>query len=164
MILCAIVIAGVLFDKLFLSPMDVKIRRVNREIAVKEKKLRVDLRNIRHKDFFERQYEKYKSFIEKGSSSEEENTSDMLAEIEELARLAGVNLVDIKPQTPKQIDFYKEYAAEVTVEGPMGQIMVFLYKLNNAKPPLRAVKVSLRLAQKGSSSVKATLLVTNISV
>jgi len=137
---------------------------MGREIAASEKKLRHDLRNIHDKEFIESEYKKHRDFVKKGAASDEENVSNMLAEIEGLARAAGVSLVDIKPQASRQADFYKEYSAEVTIEGPMEQIAAFLHRLNSSTQLLRAVKVRLGLKQKESSVMKASMLITNISM
>ncbi len=157
------IVMAVFVDRLVISPISAKLQRISREITLSEKKLSHDLRNIHSKEFIESEYKKYKDFVKKSPVSDEENVSNMLAEIEGLARTAGVNLVDIKPQVSKQFDFYKEYAAEVTIEGQMEQIIVFLHKLGSAQL-LRAVKVRLGLKQKDSSVVKAFMLVTNISM
>ena len=164
MIVAGFIVLAVFVDRLVLNPMTVKLRRMSREIALNEKKLDQDLRNMQNKDLIESEYEKYKDFVKRISVSDEENVSNMLSEIEGLARTAGVNLVDIKPQVPKEVDFYKEYAAEVTIEGQMEQIVVFLHKLNSSAQLLRAVKVRLGLKQKDSSAVKASMLVTHISM
>jgi Tfp pilus assembly protein PilO len=164
LIAAGVIIMAVFIDKLALSPLGAKLQRMGREIALSEKKLSHDLRNIHNKDFIESEYKKYKNFVKKSSASDEENVSNILAEIEGLTRTAGVNLVDIKPQASKQVDFYKEYAMEVTIEGSMEEIVAFLHKLNSSPQLLRAVKLHLGVRQKESSAVRASMLVTNISM
>jgi Tfp pilus assembly protein PilO len=164
LVVAGIIVLAVLVDRAVIAPMGAKLRRVEQEIAFREKKLNHDLRNIHNKDFIEREYKRYKEFLKKNSASDEENVSNMLAEIEGVARTTGVDLVDVKPQASKQVDFYKEYAAEVTIEGRMDQVVAFLHKLNSSSQLLRAVKVHLGMAQKGTSAVKASLLVTHISM
>ncbi|MEI9476843.1 MAG: type 4a pilus biogenesis protein PilO [Deltaproteobacteria bacterium] len=164
LVVAGVIIMAVFVDRLVIRPIGAKLRRMDQEIALSEKKLSHDLRNINNKEFIESEYKKRKNFVKKSSASDEENVSNMLAEIESLARTAGVNLVDIKPQTSKQIDFYREYAAEVIIEGQMEQIVAFLHKLNSSVQLLRAVKLRLGMKQKDSSIVKASMLVTNISM
>ncbi|MFH0986377.1 MAG: type 4a pilus biogenesis protein PilO [Candidatus Omnitrophota bacterium] len=164
LIAAGMVVMAVFVDKLIISPTGATLQRMHQKISASEKKLSHDLRNINNKDFIESEYQKYINFVKKGAASEEENVSNMLAEIEGLARAAGVNLVDIKPQASKQVDFYKEYSAEVTIEGSMEQIVVFLHKLNSSPQLLRAVKLRFGMKQKESSVVKAAMLVTNISM
>lgn len=164
LIVAGVIILAVFVDRLVLRPIGSTLRRMDQEIVASEKKLSHDLRNINNRAFIEGEYKKYKNFVKKSSASDEENVSNMLAEIEGLARTTGVNLIDIKPQASKQVDFYREYAAEVTIEGSMEQIVAFLHKLNSSAQLLRAVKIRLGTKQKESSVVKASLLVTNISM
>jgi Tfp pilus assembly protein PilO len=158
------VIMVVLVDKLVISPVGDKVQRINQEIKFSEKKLSRDLRNINNKDAIESEYRKYKNYVKKSSASDEEDVANILGEIEGLARSAGVNLVDIKPQATKQADFYKEYAIAVEVEGTMEQVITFLHNLNSSTQLLRAVKLRIGLKDKESSLIKASLLVTKISV
>ena len=159
-----IVIMVVLVDKLVISPFGEKVHRINQEIDFSEKKLSRDLRNINNKDIIESEYKKYKNYVKKSSASDEEDVANILAEIEALARSTGVNLVDIKPQATKQADFYKEYAIAVEVEGSMEQVITFLHNLNNSTQLLRSVKLRIGLKSKESSLIKASLMVTKISV
>ena len=158
------IVMAVFIDRIVISPVGVKLKRMEQEISFSEKKLSHALRNINSKDFIAGEYEEYKKFVKKGAASDEENVSSMLVEIEGLARTAGVNLVDIKPQAPKTTDFYKEYSAEVTIQGQMEQVVTFLHKLNSSTQLLRAVKLRLGKKQKDLSSVNASVLVTNISM
>ena len=164
LIVAGIIVVAVLIDRLVVNPAGIKLKHVEQQITLSEKKLSLDLRNILNKDFIESEYKKHKNFVKKSSVSDEENISNMLAEIESLARTAGVTLVDIKPQVAKQIDFYKEYAVEVTIEGPIEQIVIFLHKLNNTAQLFRAVKLRLGMKQKELLAVRATMLVTHISM
>lgn len=164
LVVAAFVIIAVFVDRLVVNPLGVKLRRMNKEIALSEKKLAYDLRNIQNRDLIEGEYKKHKDFVKKSAVSDEEDVSNMLAEIEALARSAGVDLVDIKPLAPRQVDFYKEYSAEVTIEGGMEHIVTFLHQLNGSPQLLRAVKLRLGVKQKDSPGLKATLLVTNVTL
>ncbi|MFH1189731.1 MAG: type 4a pilus biogenesis protein PilO [Candidatus Omnitrophota bacterium] len=158
------VIMVVLVDKLVISPVGDKVLHISQEIKFSEKKLSRDLRNINNKDLIESEYKKYKNYVKKSSASDEEDVANILGEIEGLARSAAVNLIDIKPQATKQADFYKEYAIAVEVEGSMEQVITFLHNLNGSTQLLRAVKLRIGLKEKDASIIKASLLVTKISV
>ncbi len=159
-----VVIIVVLVDKLVISPVGEKVHRINQEIDFSEKKLSRDLRNINNKGLIESEYKKYKNYVKKSFASDEEDVANILAEIEGLARSAGVSLVDIKPQAAKQTDFCKEYAIAVEVEGSMEQVITFLHNLNSSAQLLRAVKLRIGLKDRESSAVKSSMLVTKISV
>ncbi|MCX5678722.1 MAG: type 4a pilus biogenesis protein PilO [Candidatus Omnitrophica bacterium] len=159
-----VVIALMLIDRLVISPIGNRIQRIDQEIKFSEKKLSRDLRNMNNKDIIEREYKKYKNYVKKSSVSDEEDVANILGEIEGLARSSSVSLVDIKPQAPKRADFYKEYAIEVEVEGSMEQVITFLHDLNSSAQLLRAVKLRIGLKDKELSAIKASLLVTKISI
>lgn len=164
MVAAVVVIALTLTDRLLISPISNKVRRLNQEIKFSEVKLSRDLRNINNKGTIESEYKKYKNYVRSTYASDEEDVAGILAEIEGLARSSSVSLVDIKPQSPKKSDFYKEYAVEVEVEGGMEQIVTFLHNLNSSTQLLRAVKLRIGLKDKESSVIKASLLVTKISI
>lgn len=164
LVAAGIIMVAVLIDKLIINPVGIKFKRLGQQIALNEKKLSLDLHNILNKDLIEDKYKKYKDFVKKNSVSDEESISNMLAEIESLARTAGVTLVDIKPQAAKQVDFYKEYAVEVTIDGQMEQIVAFLHKLNSSVQLFRAAKLRLGPKQKEWTVVRAFMLVTYISM
>ncbi len=160
----AIIVTLVFVDRLIISPIGDKFRRVNSEIKLSEKKLSLDLRNINNKDIIEKEYKRYKSYVKRSYASDEEDVADILAQIEGMARTASVRLVDIKPTAPKQTELYREYAVEVEVEGDMEQVTTFLYNLNNSPQLLRVLKLRLGLKDKEASLVKASILVTKISI
>jgi Tfp pilus assembly protein PilO len=164
LIAAVIAIAIMLIDRLVISPISNRIQRIDQEIKFSENKLSRDLRNINNKELIESEYKKYRGYVKRTSASDEEDVANILGEIEGLARSSGVSLVDIKPQAPKQADFYKEYPIEVEVEGSMEQIVTFLHDLNNSTQLLRAVKLRIGLKDRESSIIKASLLVTKISI
>lgn len=164
LIAAIVVIALTIIDRLVISPIGDRARRLNQEIKFSETKLSRDLRNINNKGLIESEYKKYKNYVKRTSASDEEDVANILGEIEGLARSSGVSLVDIKPQVPKKSDFYKEYVVEVEVEGSMEQVVTFLHDLNNSIQLLRAVKFRIGLKDRESSVIKASLQVTKISI
>lgn len=159
--------AGILFllflDRFIFSPINRKIARLNQEIKINQTRLANDLRNIQHKDAIISEYNKYKAYVKKAGSDEEE-TAKTLGEIENVARSSSVYLMDIKPQAPKQTEFYKKYSAEVEIEGQMNDIINFLYKLNSSPQLLRTEKVSLTPKEKNSEVAKALILVSKFLI
>jgi len=150
-------------DRLVIKPIKDKVDRLNHQIQVSEEELRLDLRNLQEKKVISREYEKYTQYVTKAGSDEEE-VAKILAEIEEMARRSNVNLVDITPQAPREIDFYREYAAEIEIMGSMESVVKFLYRLSNSMLLLRAQKLRMTLKGDESKNVAATILVTKILV
>jgi hypothetical protein len=160
----AIVVSVVMIDRLVVSPIGERFQRLGREIELSEKKLVLDLRNISNKELISGEYDKYRNYVKRSASSDEEEVAAVLAEIEGLARRSDINLADIKPQQAKQTDFYREYYVEIEAEGAMEHIIVFLHNLNSSPQLLRAVKLRMGLKDRESSIVKASIMVSNISI
>ena len=160
----AVVFVSLAFlDGLVISPIKNRIQQINREVKIAERELGRDLRNLNQKNVISGEYRKIIEYVKKVGSDEEE-AAIILGEIEELARKSAINLVDMKPQVPKGIDFYKEYTVEIETEGGMESLMNFLCQLNNSTQLLRAEKLRISLKEKDSSVVKASVLITKLSI
>ena len=150
-----------LLDRLIISPVNSKMQQMNQEIKIAEKQLGFDLRNLGQKEIVAREYKKLTQNIRKVGSDEEE-VAKALAEIEELTRKSAIYVVDIKPQSPRSVDFYTEYSVEIEAEGQMESLINFLYELNNSSQLLRAEKLHFSLKEKDSPVIKASILITKI--
>ncbi|MFH1318911.1 MAG: type 4a pilus biogenesis protein PilO, partial [Candidatus Omnitrophota bacterium] len=163
LVIAAIFIFVAAIDRLVVSPINTRMKQLSQEIKIKEKQLARNLRNLSQKETVSKEYEKYMKYVKKIGSNEEE-VARILSAIESLARKSAVYLVDIKPQAPKDIDFYREYVVEVTVEGEMESIVRFLYELNISEQLLRAEKLQINLKEKATSVIKAGIIVTQVLV
>lgn len=158
------VVTLLVMDRLIISPIAARFRSINQNIKASEKKLVVDIRNINNKDAISAQYGKYKNYVKRTAASDEEEIAAILAEIEGLARRSDVTLVDIKPQTPKQTDYYKEYIIDVDAEGDMEHVIMFMHNLNGSSQLLRMPKVRLTLRERESQVVKASISISRILI
>ena len=158
-----LVVLAVFLDKVLIAPISGTFRKLNRGIEVAEKQLARHIDSLNREDQTRAVYKKYMHYVIKAGSDEEE-TARILAEIEGLARSSGLSLADIKPQSPKNISFYKKYVVELKAEGSMESIVNFLLELNSSPQLLRAEKISLGAETKGSSSLKAVIVVTKIVI
>ncbi|MFC1807840.1 type 4a pilus biogenesis protein PilO [Candidatus Omnitrophota bacterium] len=161
---CAVIfVLSALIDRLVITPIGDKIGSINQQIKLDESQLKRHLRNFNQRADVKKEYDKYAPYVKKVGSDEEE-TAKILGEIEELARKADVRLVDMKPRPPEEVDFYKEYTVELEAEGEMNTVVTFLFKLNSSTQLLRAEKLRINPKEKGSSTVKASILVTKILI
>jgi len=161
--IAAAILLIALLDRAVVKPVRNRVRQINREIKVSEMELGHALRNISRQDAISEKYKKCVQYVTK-PGTDEERVAEALTVIEELARKSGVYLADIKPQTTKTIDFYKEYSAEIEIEGGMESIMNFLHQLSNSSQLLRIEKIRLNMKAKESRLIKAAILVTKIVV
>jgi Tfp pilus assembly protein PilO len=150
-------------DRLIVSPIRVRFQRIDQAIRINEKQLAHDLRNVHQEDQIAAQFEKYIPYVEQTGSDEEE-VAKILGEIEGLAREANISLANMKPETPKEVDFYKRYAVEIEAEGAMGPLTTFLYQINTSNQLLRVEKLRLDSKANGDKTLKASMLITRILV
>ena len=152
-----------LLDRVIIGPVNNKIQQINQEVKTNEKQLSRDLRNLNQEEVITKTYQKYVGYVKKVGSDEEE-AAKILSEIEELAGKSAVYLADMKPRSPKQVNFYKEYSIEIEAEGEMVSLVNFLYQLNNSPLLLRAEKLRFSLKSKDSRIVKTSILITKVSI
>lgn len=157
------VMAIALLDRLVISPIRSHFQRINQEIKINEKQLAHDLRNVHQQDQIARQFDKYVEYVQR-SGSDEEEVAKILGEIESLARKSKVYLANMKPQTPKEIDFYKEYAVEIDAEGDIASLIKFLHQLNTSTQLLRVEKLRLSSNKKGDKTLKASMMIIRVLV
>jgi len=150
-------------DRLIISPIRGQLRRINQAVKIGEKQLKHDLRNVHQKDQIAAEFEKYAEYVQR-SGSDEEEAAKILGEIESLARKSKVYLVDMKSQTPKEVEFFKEYAIEIEAEGEIASLTTFLHQLNTSTQLLRVEKLRLNSQKKGDKTLKASMLITKILV
>lgn len=163
LIMATIFVSMAFLDRLVIDPVKNRLFAVNQEIKIAEKQLERNLRNINQKDLIALAYKKYIKYVKRVGSDEEE-VAKILGEIEELARMSAVYLVDMKPRLPKWVDFYKEYTVEIDAEGDMESIVKFLHELYNSTQLLRAEKFRVNLKEKKSYIVKTSILITKILI
>ncbi|MCK5013410.1 MAG: type 4a pilus biogenesis protein PilO [Candidatus Omnitrophica bacterium] len=152
-----------LLDRLIISPIRGRFRRIDQAIKINEKQLAHDLRNVHQKDQIEERFEKYVEYVER-SGSDEEEVAKILGEIESMARQSKVYLANMKPQTPKEIDFYKEYAVEIEAEGSLSSLVTFLHQVNTSTQLLRVEKLRLNSTKKGEKTLKASMRIMRVLV
>lgn len=159
--LAFLVIAGM--DRLIINPIRGRFQRVDQAIKISEKQLGHDLRNVHLKDQITEEFEKYVQYVER-SGSDAEELKKFLGEIELLAQQSNVDLVDIKPQTPVEIDFYKEYSVEIEAEGKIADLTTFLHHINMSAQLLRVEKLRLNAKESENKMLKSSMLITKVLV
>jgi len=150
-------------DRLVLTPIRNRIQKIDQSIKISEKQLEWDLRNMNQKESITQEYQKYIQYVSK-SGSDAEEVEKILGEIETLARQSAINLVDMKPQSSREIEFYKQYYIEVEVEGEIDVLIKFLHQINVSSLLLRAEKLRMKLQKKDSAVIKSSMLISKVLV
>lgn len=118
-----------------------------------------NLVNLKRKEIVESDYAKYDSFIRPAGSDEEENAG-LLSEAEQVARSNQVVLVDMKPREVKTHQFHKEYAADMDAEAEMGNLIKFIYQIEQSPQLMRVSSAKITLKEAESTFVRAKMTVT----
>jgi len=156
-----LLIAGT--DRLIVNPIRGRFQRVDQAIKINEKQLGHDLRNVHLKKQIEEEFEKYVQYVER-SGSDAEESKKFLGEIESLAQRSNVDLVNIKPQKPKEVDFYKEYSVEIEAEGKIADLVIFLHHINMSVQLLRVETLRLNAKETENKILKSSMLITKVLV
>jgi Tfp pilus assembly protein PilO len=161
MAIAFLLVAGT--DRLIVNPIRARFARVDQAIKISEKQLGHDLRNVHLKDQITGAFEKYVEYVER-SGSDEEEVAKILGEIESLARQSNVYLVDVKPQAPQKVDFYKEYSVEIEAEGGITDLTTFLHHINMSNQLLRVERLRLNTKEEENKTLKSSMLITKVLV
>ena len=160
-------------------PVRGRFDQVSRDIRTATQKLAQNDRELdqRRQDAIRTAYAKYIPLLEKASTPEEES-AEMVREIENVARLAGVNLNGTTPREPVALsvkgttsqepgakNIFRECRVEVDVDGSMSSLIAFLYGLQESPLLLRVQRLTLAPQSKEKTAlVKGTLSITRITV
>lgn len=143
------------------DPFGRTLAKLNSDIRAAELKLVQSRQKIAGRVAVEDEYKKYEPVLRDTASSDRQ-AMGLSNEVEALVRNAGLSLLDIKPLPEKDGGFYREYAVDLNVRGPMSGLVSFLHELGGTKRLLRVRSILLRPTDRLSSSLQARIQVTGI--
>ncbi|MEI8138510.1 MAG: GspMb/PilO family protein [bacterium] len=158
-IVCVILLLG----GIALGPVRNKFRELENDIVAQEKTLARNLRILspNARKAVENEYQQYGLRIQKKGSSDEEN-SQMLAELDQLAGQSKLTLLATKPQKTKPDRDCETYVVEIEVEGEMPVLMGFVYGIETSAQLLRIDRLVIESKDGKSAIVKGALTVSKI--
>lgn len=145
------------------EPLIKKLSSLNKEIASKELKIKKGYKILNQEGVVVEEYKKYAQYLRQNSSDEQEMSS-ILSEIEAVAHQLNLRISDMKPHKVKVIDFYNSYAVEIECEGKLSEISKFIYTLQSPPHLLKTEKLRLEKQASASNNLKSYLLVTKILI
>jgi Tfp pilus assembly protein PilO len=154
-----LVVAVVFFDKVVINPLIVKIEKLNSEIFIQEKRLQKSLYLLSQEEFIISEHEKYTQHVKQVTSDGEEK-SRLLAEIEKTARKASVLLKDVKLDLREGNGPYKKYIVEIETESKIAYLVDFIYLLEKSPQLLRVGNFYLTPIKDKSQILKAKMTIT----
>ena len=160
----AIAVLGVVFfERIVLQAAMGRIKKLNNEIFIQEKKMQKALYILSQEESIIKEHAKCIEGVGQKHSGEEEKAK-LLYEIERLARSASISLKNIKPGLTKKIGPYEKYTAEIEVESTMNYLTDFIYRLERSPRLLRVEDFQLRPKEKRSSIIKGRLTITEVLI
>jgi len=154
-----IIVTAVFFDKIVINPLMDRIKRLNKEIFLQEKRLQKSLYLLSQEEFIISEHKEYTQHV-KQTSSDGEEKSRLLAEIEKTARKSFVFLKDVKLDLAEGEGPYKKYTVEIETESKITYLIDFVYQLENSSQLLRVRNFSLSPIEDKSQIVRAQMTIT----
>jgi hypothetical protein len=124
------------------APIFGKLNKLDKEISVVRLKLKKSLWLLSHKDSLQAKEKKFSSGIAVPEAGKEALVNT-LAELENLARQAGVRILDIRPQTPRASADLKEIIIDLRLEADTEEYLKFIYSIENSLSLLKIKKFQL---------------------
>ena len=165
------VVAGIIvifmLEKIVFSNFRKKMRELNKKIKVQETAIRNGLSINKSKDRIIQEYKDYAKFLIT-DAQDQDIVARFLKEMEKITQDSGLSVVNLAPEeklieTPE----YKEYRANLRLEGNMEQLLNFLKKVQDSTLLIKLVKLNLISKDEMASLLRidvAVSLVVPVSV
>jgi len=152
-----------LLDRAILDPIIARMKMFEDEIKTTEYELIKNSKILQQRNRIESEEKKYASYFLSANSDEEE-TAFLLLEIENLASLSSVYLIDLKPSGVETEGMIKRFKVNLSCEAEMEQLISFMYSIENSDMLLQVGAFTLNPKSKKSSVDRCNLLLYKIAV
>jgi hypothetical protein len=156
----ALVAASVGFN-LIMEPLLAKDKLLSSEINAGRLKLKKYAQLLAQKETIENDFNKFS--VPLNNSGSQVASVSALSEIENLAGAANIRIVDLRPQSAKTIEGYKEILIELKAEGKIEDYLKFIYAVENSLFLLK-IKRFVLTARVGPGLLEANLSISQISL
>ena len=121
---------GMLYAGIYL-PIHNQSVSLRERIDLAETQLQKTERTIYRGKFTQEEYQTLLEYF-KQSSSDEQEMSSMLSQIESAARGIDMRIVDMKPRRPKLNDLYNQFLINLEIDGELVSVTEFIHKLQSS--------------------------------
>ena len=157
----AVVIFYIGFN-LFIAPPLNKNELLNKEININRAKLKKYVRLLSQKDYIQNKYKQFTSRLNLSEVARDDLVT-ALSELGTFAKDTNIRIIDIRPQSPKTLDLYKEILIDLGTEGAMEGYFKFVYDIENSLSAFRIKKFQLTLKSNGQT-LEGNFLISKISL
>ena len=154
-----VVIVAVFFDKIVINPLIKKIEKLNKDIFIHEKRLQKFLYLLSQEERIIKEHKSHTKDLKQVSSDGEEK-SRLLSEIEQTARKSSVFLKDVKLGSTEKSGPYTKYTVEIVAESKIAYLVDFLYQLEASARVLKVRGFYLAPVKEQSQMLKAQMTIT----
>ncbi len=159
----AFAVFAVFCDRVIVSSVSRRLGDLDAQIAAREAQIRKDLRIVAQKQRIEIQHVGYKPYLGTMSTENEEFTV-FLKEVDNLARQSEVYVVDMKPSASKEMGGAKKYFINLNIEAQMAPLVSFLYAIEDSKKLMTVEKYQVMPKSKDSATAKCSILVSKLVI
>ena len=157
------VVCFLLFDRAVLSPITKRLEVLNREIMSHEKKLIRGMHIMQQEDSITREHEECTKELKQVHSDEAVITMFQRS-IEELAKKAGLSIINMQPSEIEKSELYKKYTIKLDAEATAVHLTDFMHQLERSPQLFRVSEFSLSPGRGTPSVLKIYMLITKINL
>ena len=156
-----VILFSVLFSFL-ISPLLKRSDMLNKEIQLARLRLKKYLLLLRQEEEIKGRYEQFAA-RQHLSLEDQDPVVSALTVLENLAKEANIRIIDIRPQTARPLELYKEIVIDVRTEGSMDGYLRFLYNIENSLTLLRIKRFQLN-AKPNNQLLEGSFSVSQLSL
>jgi hypothetical protein len=153
----------VFIDRVIVASLSAKTKGLDQAIAERESEIRKDLRIMAQKQRIEVQHINYKPYLGMMSTENEEFTV-FLKEVDTLTKDNGIYVVDMKPTGTKEMGKAKKYLINLNIEAEMAPLVKFMFAIEDSKKLMTVEKYQVSPKSKDSQSAKCSLLISKLVI
>ena len=144
-------------------PLFEKRQDIRTRIQQAEDRLNQNRKMMRKASVFDRKYADILQAL-KQQDKDEKIMSSIFSEIETVASGMQMRIADMKPRKVRSVDLYNQFSVSLTLDGPMANIMQFLYSLENAPHLFYVEEMSLSKMSANRSELRCQLVLSRVLI
>lgn len=164
-LLVAVSIVGVaLMDGLVIGPIASRLKKLDAAIETKKQEVRRDLRILSFSESILEEFEQYRKYFSEFEQTDEEIKAEYLRELEMLARVKEITIIDIETTEMRENPLVSEYQIEMKCEGSLGNVLTYINFLEESNFLFQIQGYELTPKSKDGSVMKVSLSISRLLI
>lgn len=156
-------ILAVMIYKVVYIPLFEKRQNIRTRIQQAEDRLNQSRKVMRKVKVFDRKYEDILQAF-KQQDKDEKVMSAIFSEIETVASGMQMRIADMKPRKVRSVDFYNQFSVSLTLDGPLANIMRFLYSLESPPHLFYVEEMGISKVSTNGSELRCQLVLSRVLI